>query len=104
MSATELQENATVGFLHRRILRDWRNDIKVLEVTTHRKMLIGRKQTRVEIGCRSVTACEQARISLAGFVANDASDWDEPQEVRGEELPFRLDLIEPKPEGYVGSE
>jgi hypothetical protein len=73
-------------------------------VTTRRKRRIGRKQTLVEIGCRSVTAYEQARISLASFVANDASDWDEPQVVKDEELPFRLDLIEPKPEGYVDGE
>lgn len=106
MSQAELQENATSGFVRRRILRDWRDDIEVIAVVTRRKMLLGRKQTLVEIGCRSPIACEQARISLAGFVANDASDWDTShwKVVEESELPFRIRLVEPKPEGYVRGE
>lgn len=98
MSPVELQEKETYGFVRRRILRVWRSDIKVLDVTTRRRRLIGKKQTLVEIGCRSPIACEQARLSLAGFVENDPDDWEVSHwdVVKGDDLPFRLELIEPK--------
>ncbi len=101
MSEVEPQERETSGFVERRIQRDWRNEIEVLGVTTRRRRLIGKKHVLVEIGCRSEIACEQARISLAGVVANDASDWRSHWEVvEGSKLPFRLRLVDPRPEGH----
>jgi len=102
MSEGGLEEDDTSGFVRRRILREWRDDIEVIAVTTRRKRLVGKKQILVEIGCRSRIACEQARISLAGFVAHDASDWDAShwEVIEDSRLPFRIRLIEPNPDGY----
>jgi hypothetical protein len=95
----------------RRIRRDWRRDIEIIEVTVTERREQKRlgKTTRVEIGCSSYIACEQARISLAPFVANDASDWDADRwrVVEGDAhpgLPFRLELIEPQPDNYAAFE
>lgn len=95
-----LEPQQTCGFVQRRIVRNWREDIKIFDVITRRHGLTRRKQTLVEIGCRSPIACEQARLSLAGYVANDPSDWKVSHwdVVEGSELPFRLQLIEPKPD------
>jgi hypothetical protein len=100
MSEVELEEKASARFVRHRILHEWRDDIEVLEVTERRRRLIGRKQILVEIGCSSPIAFEQARISLAAVVENDASDWDVPRSAPEEhsKLPFRIRLIEPRPE------
>lgn len=97
---TRYSSEDTSSFVRRRILRDWDDDIEVLDVFRVKE------RVHVEIGCSSPIACEQARISLAGFVANDRADWDAAQwkVVKGDELPFRIRLIEPKPEGYVRGE
>lgn len=98
MSVAELQE--TSGFVKRRIVRGWRDDIKVVKVTTRRRGLTRKRQTLVEIACRSPIACEQARLSLGGFVANDPADWEASrwEIVEGSELPIRIRLIEPRPD------
>jgi hypothetical protein len=98
MSVAELQEIS--GFVQRRIVRGWRDDIKIVDVTTRRRGLVRRKQTLVEIGCRSRIACEQARLSLAEFAANHPDDWEVSHWdiVDGAELPFRMRLVEPGPD------
>jgi hypothetical protein len=97
---TVLDQKETSSFVRRRIVRDWREDIKVFDVTTRRRRLIGKKQTVVEIGCRSPIACEQARLSLAGFVENDRRDWEVShwRVIKGDDLPFRIELIDPRPD------
>jgi hypothetical protein len=94
-------------FVQRRIRWDWHDDIDVIRVEERRERFF--KKTVVVIGCRSQIACEQARISLAAFVANDASDWEAShwrfvKDQDRPDLPFRLDLIEPKPDGYEAVE
>jgi hypothetical protein len=92
-------------FVNQRIRWDWHDDIEVVKVFERRQSLF-KKKTLVEIACSSRIACEQARISLAAFVANDASDWADHWRVDAEDKahPFRLQLIEPKPEGYEAVE
>lgn len=104
MAALDSQEDIK-RFVRRRIRRDWRGDIEVLAVNSRREGLL-RKKVHVLIGCNSYLACEQARISLAAFVANQASDWEARhwKVVEGADHPLRLELIEPKPEGYEAVE
>ncbi len=92
------RDELTRRFVRHHILHEWRDDIEVLDVIERRKGRIGRKQTLVEIGCTTPIAFEQARISLGAVVQNDASDWETPSPEGDSKLPFRIRLIEPKPE------
>jgi len=96
----DTQEKFSTEFVQRRIRRDWRGDIEVLRTTRRRKpAVIGKRQVLVQIGCRSQIACEQARITLAAYVKNAASDWETGHlaEAGDRDHPFKLWLIQPTP-------
>ena len=96
----DTQEKLSTEFVQHRIRRDWRGDIEVLRTVRRRKLTVfGKRQVLVQIGCRSQIACEQARISLAAYVQNNASDWEAPHLAEGgdSDHPFKLWLIQPTP-------
>lgn len=95
MPVIDVDSLTPTQFVERRIRRDWRGDILVIDSGEDDGGL-----SWVEIASASPIACEQARISLASFVRNERDDWLDWPTHEDSEHPFRLRLIDPTVEGH----
>jgi hypothetical protein len=95
MAVLDAESLTPTDVVWRRIRRDWRDDIVVIDKGEEGGF------DWVEIGCSSRVACEQARISLASFVRNDREDWYSGWVfVEGAARPYRLRLVDPSLGGH----
>jgi hypothetical protein len=100
MAVFDLTDLQPPDVVKRRIRRDWREEIVVID----EGVIEGGERSGeswVQIGCTSWIACEQARISLASFVRNDAEDWSTGWEILSDgQHRYRLRLVDPDIDGH----
>lgn len=96
MPVIDVDSLTPTQFVERRIRRDWRADILVVDAGEEDGL------SWVEIASASPIACEQARISLASFVRNEREDWLAWSQEDDPDHPFRLRLLDPTVEGHEG--